>query len=159
MSDDDRPLPDGFGPPGAIASPFTIRQPVAWGELDAYGHVNNVVYLRWFETVRFHYFEVVGIGALWAAERKGPILARTEVDFRAPVRFPDELLSSMVVTRIGRSSVTMRNALWSTRDERLCAEATSVAVFVDYAAGGRPIAVPEAVRAAIRALEGPAVES
>jgi acyl-CoA thioester hydrolase len=152
-------LPERFSPPGEPTSPFTIEQPVSWGDLDAYGHVNNSVYLRWFENARFHYFELVGVVALHAQENKGPILGRTEVDFLASVRFPDTLLASVRVTRIGNTSFVMENAIWSLGQNRLCARAKNVIVMVDYAAGARKIRVPEPIRAAIRALEGPEVEA
>ena len=41
--------------------PVTLEIPVQWGEMDAFGHVNNVVYLRWFESVRIAYFERCGV--------------------------------------------------------------------------------------------------
>lgn len=151
-------VPEGFSAPGEARSPYTVRQAVAWGELDAFGHVNNAVFLRWFETVRFHYFELTGVTALHRTEKKGPILARAELDFLAPVSYPDEMLLSVRVTEVGNTSFTMENAVWSTTQERLCARGRTVIVMVDYAAGGEKIRVPEPIRAAIRALEGPSVE-
>ena len=41
--------------------PVTIELPVQWGELDSFGHVNNVVFLRWFESARIAYFERCGV--------------------------------------------------------------------------------------------------
>jgi acyl-CoA thioester hydrolase len=151
-------IPEGFSTPGEARSPLTILQPVAWGELDAYGHVNNANYLRWFETARFHYFELTGIIALHEMERKGPILARSEVDYLAPVGFPDELLVNMRISKIGNSSLISHNEVWSTRQGRLCARSRHVIVMVDYGDGYAKIRVPEPIRAAIRALEGPQVE-
>lgn len=155
----DLDLPEGFSKPGEPTSPLTIVQPVSWADLDAYGHVNNAVYLRWFENARFHYFELVGVVALHAQENKGPILAHTEVDFLAPVRFPEDLLASVRVTRVGNTSFTMENAIWSLGQNRLCARGKNVIVMVDYDAGAEKISVPEPIRAAIRALEGPDVEA
>lgn len=152
-------LPEGFSRPGEATSPLTILQPVSWGDLDAYGHVNNSVYLRWFENVRFHYFELVGVVALHAQENKGPILGHAEIDFLAPVRFPDDLLASVRVSRIGNTSFVMENAVWSLRQNRLCARGKNVIVMVDYDAGAQKIRVPEPIRAAIRALEGPEVDA
>ena len=57
-------IPEGFTAPDSLAGPVSRRQPVAWGELDALGHVNHTVYLRWFENARFGWFERVGIAAL-----------------------------------------------------------------------------------------------
>ncbi len=150
--------PEGFSDPGQPVSPYTITLPVAWGEMDSLGHVNNAVYLRWFETVRFHYFELVGMNALHEAERKGPILARADIDFLSPIEFPDQLFTSAAVFRLGNSSFTMRHRVWSTAQGRLCAQGDAVIVMVDYGAGGKSVRVPEPIRAAIRALEGAGLE-
>jgi acyl-CoA thioester hydrolase len=131
-----------------------VAQPVQWGDLDVMGHVNNTVYLRWLENGRFSYFERVGIGELLRRERRGPILARIEVDFLRPVAFPDDLLVSTRTVRLGRTSFVLRSAIWSIGAAAPCARADAVIVLVDYAAGG-PVALPESLRAAIRDFDAP----
>jgi acyl-CoA thioester hydrolase len=147
-------IPDGFTEPGSGASPYTVLQPVLWGEMDALGHVNNATYLRWFESVRFLYFEHIGLVAVHREESKGPILAHTAVDFLAPVRFPDEVLLSTKAIHLGRSSFTAEHRVWSIAQDRLVARGTGVIVMFDYGRGGS-IPIPEAIRAAIVALDGP----
>ena len=49
--------------------PLVIDWPVQWGDQDAFGHVNNTIYFRWFETVRIEYFERIGFNALLTSER------------------------------------------------------------------------------------------
>ncbi len=117
-------------------------------------HVNNATYLRWFENVRFLYFELVGLNALHRAERIGAILARTEVDFLAPVTFPDDLLVTARVVRIGNTSLVMQHRVWSSSTSRICAKAEAIVVVVDYAHEARPTTIWEPIRAAIRALDG-----
>ena len=81
--------------------PVHLEIPVAWGDMDAFGHVNNTVYFRWFESGRMALFERIGIGSE-RPERVGPILASTSCEFLAPVvlidyatgakvRVPDEM--------------------------------------------------------------------
>ncbi|MEE9381861.1 MAG: thioesterase family protein [Nannocystaceae bacterium] len=147
-------VPDDFSPPGEPRSPFTIVQSVSWSDIDAFGHVNHAVYLSWFENARFHYFELTGVSAYHASRNHGPILARITVDYRAPVRFPDELWVSMQVLRIGNTSFTTRNRVWSATQRRICAEAQAVIVMVDYGAEAAAVRVPEPIRAAMRAIEG-----
>src|SRR4051812_27249954 len=55
----------------------TVEIPVAWGDMDAFGHVNNTVYFRWFESARIAYFEKIGLNERMKRDKKGPILART----------------------------------------------------------------------------------
>lgn len=152
-------IPDGFSAPGEPSSPITIAQPVSWSDVDAYGHVNNAVYLRWIENARFEYFERIGLCAHHANTGQGPILARTEIDYRAPVSHPDTLLVCTRVTSVRNSSFAMHNRVWSTAQQRIGAEAVATIVLVDYADGGRSVRVPDVIRAAMRALDGPGIES
>ena len=147
-------VPEGFTEPGSARSPFTIRQPVAWGEMDAMGHVNNTVYLRWLENARFVYFEHIGLNALYRATKQGPILARIELDFLAPVTFPDHVLVSTRTRRIGRSSFTLEHRAWSEAQGKLCAKADAVIVMVDYGTS-TTIPVPQQIRDAITRLDAP----
>ncbi|MFO7566176.1 MAG: thioesterase family protein [Enhygromyxa sp.] len=148
-------IPPGFADPDAVAGPVSVRQPVAWGELDAFGHVNHTVFLRWFENVRIAWFERVGIAASMRAQREiGPIVARIECDYRAPVEFPDTIWASARCEELGRSSLRLCNQIWSERRAGIVAEGAVVVVILDYAAQ-RSVAIPAAVRAAILALDQP----
>ena len=62
--------------------PSRVEIPVAWGDMDAFGHVNNVVYFRWFETGRIHFFGLVGILEAISSLGQGPILAEPQCRFR-----------------------------------------------------------------------------
>jgi acyl-CoA thioester hydrolase len=154
----DLSIPPGFSDPDAAAGPVSIRQPVAWGELDALGHVNNTVYLRWFENVRISWFERIGMAALFVPQGErsgmGPILARIECDYRLPVEFPDVIWASARCLELGRSSLTLQTRIWSERRAAIVAEGGVVMVMYDYAAQ-RSAPIPEAVRAAIVALDQP----
>ena len=155
MSEPSLELPEGFADPEGAAGPVTLRQAVAWGELDAFRHVNHTVYLRWFENVRILWFERVGITALMREQegRVGPIMARLSCDYRSPVDYPDTILANNRCTRVGRSSLTLANQIWSLAQGKIVAEAEIVIVLVDSTTGkGTPL--PEAVVAAIQALDG-----
>jgi acyl-CoA thioester hydrolase len=149
--------PPGFADPAGAAGPVCIRQDVAWGELDALGHVNHTVFLRWFENVRFAWFERVGIAASMRESGGviGPILARISCDYRAPVGFPETILASARCSRLGRSSATLVNRIWSVQQDAIVAEGEVVLVLRDYRLG-RSLAFPVVIRAAIEALDDPA---
>ena len=55
--------------------PLVVEIPVVWGDLDAFRHVNNTVFLRWFETARIAYFERIGITSDLERQARAPILA------------------------------------------------------------------------------------
>jgi acyl-CoA thioester hydrolase len=136
----------------AARFPVEVEIPVAWGDMDSFGHVNNTVYLRWCETARISYFERVGLISRMESTRVGPILARATVDFRAPVRYPDTVVASASATRLGTTSFTLSYKIHSRAQATLVAEGDSVVVLVDYARGGK-VPLDDGLRAAIQALE------
>ena len=149
--------PPGFGRPGGASSPVTIIQAVNWSDLDALRHVNNAHYVRWAENGRFVYFEQVGLNHTHETLGIGPILARTEFDYLAPVTWPDEVWVATRTVSLGRTSFTLETVMWSSKQARLVGRGRFVIVTVEYHAGSRPTPIPEAVRAAMGKLEGAAL--
>ncbi len=131
--------------------PVVIEIPVQWGDQDAFGHVNNTVYLRWLESGRIAYMTRIGVIDLYRA-RIGPILASVTCDYRRQVTFPDSVSVGVSVTRIGRSSVGLKQAIVSRSAGTVVAEATSTIVVFDYGTN-KSHAVPAAIRGAIESLE------
>jgi acyl-CoA thioester hydrolase len=139
----------------ALLAQFTIviSVPVQWGDQDAFGHVNNTIYLRWFESARIAYFERIGILDLHEAKNVGPILAAISCDYRRSVTYPDTVLVGARVNRIGRSSFGMEHAVASQEKGVIAAEGSSTLVVFDYQKE-KPHPIPPALRQAIAALEG-----
>lgn len=135
--------------------PVSVSIPVAWGEMDAFQHVNNVVYVRWLETARIAYFTRLGLLERMRVEGVGPILGRVALEYRRPVTFPDTVRVDATVTRIGKSSVAMSYRLWSAAQRAEVAAGEDVFVLFDYRAE-RTTPVDGPLRAAIAALEGTA---
>jgi len=133
--------------------PSSITLPVQWGEQDAFGHVNNVVYFRWFESSRIAYMNSVGLDDLMKSEQIGPILARIECDYRRQLTFPETVRIDARVVRIGRSSIDMEHQVWSQSQSAIVANGHSTLVVFDYQ-GQCSVPVPESIRAAIADLEG-----
>jgi acyl-CoA thioester hydrolase len=137
--------------------PVTIELPVQWGEMDAFGHVNNVTYLRWFESARIAFFEQAKV--MTQMPRVGPIMARQSIDYRLPLHYPDQVLVSCGVTSIGKSSLQLAMRLRSrAHDRAIAAEGDAVIVMFDYEAGKKAL-VSDELRASIEALQEGAVES
>jgi len=132
--------------------PIVVEVPVAWGDMDAFRHVNNVVYLRWFETARIALFEAVGWRHTLEASGVGPILARTSCVFRAPVTFPDTIWVGARIEDLGVDRFTMIYRVVSKGLDRIAAEGDGRIVSFDYAKG-RKAPLPEAIRAALIALK------
>ena len=130
-----------------------VRLPVLWGDMDAFGHVNNTRFIRWFESARIAHFERVGIET-GAAVGIGPILAHVSCDYLAPVDFPGEVLVGVRATRIGTTSLTHEYVVTlSDRPDQPVAKGTGVIVMYDYDTGTKA-PVPDDLRQRIRDLDG-----
>ncbi len=138
--------------------PVRVELPVVWGEMDAYGHVNNVVYFRWFETARMTYFERLGCPAFIGRDPVGPILAQASCRFRAALAYPDRVTVGAAVEEIAADRFRMRYVVWSAALGRIAAEGEGTVVCFDYREN-RKAPVPESVRRAIVRLEAQAGET
>ena len=136
-----------------MEAPFVIHLdvPVAWGEQDLFGHVNNIVYFRYFESVRMHYLERIGTLRSHREQGIGVILASTTCDFKKPVEWPQRLRILTGTTHIGTTSFTMAYRI-TNEAGAVVAEGTSVQVMYDYNAGQKT-PIPATVRKAIEELQ------
>ena len=127
--------------------PVTLEIPVAWGDMDAFRHVNNTVYARWMESARIAYFERTG---MLAYDRTAPILARQAIDYRRPVEFPDTVVVEVRAPRVGNTSFELRYRVTSRAQGAVVAEGEAIIVLFDYVARSK-VTIPPALREAIEA--------
>ena len=130
--------------------PIVIRRPVNWGEMDAFGHVNNTVYFRYFEDVRMAHFEALGVMRVMEAQQLGPILASTRARFRAPLTYPDEVEIGSRICDLEEDRFRMVYSVFSRRLERVACEGEGLIVYLDYDSQ-RKCPVPGEVRSRIEA--------
>jgi acyl-CoA thioester hydrolase len=131
--------------------PIVIEIPVAWGEMDANGHVNNIVFFRYFESARIEYLVAIDfVGGSGAGI--GPILGSTNCRFRRPIVYPDRLRVGARSTAVAEDRFTMEYAIVSEAGGHVAAQGGGVVVAYDYGRGAKA-ALPAAVRAAIERLE------
>jgi acyl-CoA thioester hydrolase len=140
-------------PPEVAEYPAVLRLPVQWGDQDAYQHVNNVVYFRWFESARIVYLEKIGLKEMYHAQGIGPILAAIACNYRRQLNYPDTVDVGAKITRIGRTSMEMVHVLYSHEQKAVVADGTSTIVAFDYKQQ-RPTPVPAEIRAKIEEVEG-----
>jgi len=149
---------------------FSHDTEAVFGDLDAMGHVNNVVYLKWIETARIAYWIHVtgqkshsGLPTKGGATHEpGPgimsgvlidmILARTEIDYKSPVNYGESLEVFVRTSLIKRSSIVFEYAVTAKSDGRAVAEAKTIVVCYDYALM-RSKPVSQELRASILALD------
>jgi acyl-CoA thioester hydrolase len=132
--------------------PVAIEISVAWGEMDAFQHVNNVVYFRYFESSRIAYFERLGLMAIMEQTGVGPILAETRCRYRRPLTFPDTVSVGARVSEIGQDRFVMAYRVVSHELGEIVAEGDGIIVSYDYRKK-RKAPLPELVRQRIEALE------
>lgn len=115
-----------------------VRLPLRWRDMDAYGHVNNAVYLNFLEEARDAWVEKV-LGPV-AEDVWHFVLARVAIDFRSELKQVDgEIVVRCGLESIGRSSIRTREEI-RTLDGTLAAEAEAVIVPRDPDAGtSRPL--------------------
>jgi acyl-CoA thioester hydrolase len=122
---------------------FRHLEQVRFRDLDALGHVNNAVFLTYFESARIAYW-------LHATRRQGlgaldMILARAEVDFRSPLGYGESVEISVGCTSMGRSSFVLEGDMHERGSARLVAQSRKVLVHYDYASG-RTRPLPDQLR-------------
>lgn len=143
-------MPTSILPPDsaiqALSQYTTITSiPVQWGDQDAFGHVNNVVYFRWCESARIDLLHKFPSSVSMSGKSLGPILASISCDYRKQLRFPDTVHVGSMVSKIGRSSVEVSHAIFSEHWNDVAAEARSVLVIFDYQEN-RPVRIPVDLR-------------
>jgi acyl-CoA thioester hydrolase len=132
--------------------PVVIETPVAWGEMDAFRHLNNTTYFRYFESGRIAYFERLGLLEYMEATGVGPILAATSCRFKIPLTYPDTVSIGTRVSEMGDDRFTMQYFVVSHRHQRVAAEGDGLIVCFDYNQN-KKTAVPSELKHRIETLE------
>ena len=138
--------------PPPPASGVTIDQQIRWGDLDALGHVNNIVYFQYCESARIAYFDAMELDRFKRRSTDGPGMVSAQLSFRRQLHYPGQVRVTAHVTKIGRRSFTLAYEIRDVADDRVVADGDSVCVWVDYAAG-RAMPLPDELVASIVHLE------
>ena len=115
--------------------PVRVEIPVAWGDMDALGHVNNTVYFRYFETARISCFAELGLGQIEQSDGVGPILHSASCRFRIPLTHPDTVTVGARIGDVGEDRFVMLYRAVSHRHDAVAADGESLIVTFDYATG------------------------
>lgn len=133
--------------------PVVMETDVRWGDMDAFNHVNNVSYLRYFESGRIAYFEALELADFFGTDGVGPILAETSCRYKFPLTYPDRVSVGVRSVDLGEDRFTQQYILVSHQYGRVAATGDGTIVTFDYTAN-RKAAIPDRVRERIEALEG-----
>jgi acyl-CoA thioester hydrolase len=129
--------------------PITTR----WMDNDVYGHVNNVTYYSYFDTVANHYLISEGGLDIHAS----PVIAlvvESSCSYRAPAAYPDQLRAGLRVDALSRRSVTWGVAIFGAERGEALAHGRFVHVFVDREQR-TAVPIPDGIRTALEAITAP----
>ena len=107
--------------------PIIHHQPIHWGEMDAFNHLNNVVYYRYAESARIGYLQALGM----FDGNMVTVLAQSSCQYLRPVTYPDTLLLGVRCQRLGNTSIVIEYSYYSCAQEVIVATAEAVIVRLD----------------------------
>ena len=137
--------------------PVVIDIPVAWGEMDALQHVNNIVYFRYFESARIAYFEKLRFREFMNQTGVGPILASIQCKFKIPLTYPDTVSVGTRIPSIEQDRFVMEYRAVSHKSQAIAAEGEGVVVSYNYRES-KKTPLPEEMKQRILTLEESAIK-
>jgi acyl-CoA thioester hydrolase len=126
--------------------PVTVR----WGDMDAMGHVNNIIYFRYLESARVGYFEAFTgwTGRDEGGGRQGPVVVSQTFNYRLQVYYPAELEVGVRCREIRSRSFVLEYGVFRKGSDELVGDGTSVAVWLDYGTN-KAMPIPPHLRQAL----------
>ncbi|WP_334190206.1 acyl-CoA thioesterase [Noviherbaspirillum sp.] len=124
-----------------------------WMDNDAYGHVNNVVYYSWFDTVVNQFLIRKGVLDIERSQVIGLVI-ETQCNYFASVAFPERIIAGLRVAKLGNSSVRYEVAIFRDDEERASAQGHFIHVYVDRDTR-KPSAIPDAMRQLLQTIQVP----
>jgi len=128
---------------------LTLLIPIRWGDMDAYGHVNNTLYFRYMEQVRIEYLESIGYSV--PSERASPVIINAACTFLIPLTYPGIVEISMFFGAPGRSSIPSSYEIRLQGSDTLYATGDAKIVWME-ATSGKSVPIPEDFRALLSAI-------
>ena len=124
--------------------------PTRWGDNDIYGHINNVVYYEFFDTAVNSY--LIAKGALDIEKGKViGLVVETHCNYFSAIAYPDAVRAGLRVAHLGTSSVRYEVGIFREGDDTAAAQGHFVHVYVERATG-KPVPLPDALKAALKPL-------
>ncbi|RYE95463.1 MAG: acyl-CoA thioesterase [Oxalobacteraceae bacterium] len=122
--------------------PISVR----WRDMDSMAHVNNAKYISYLEEARVRW--MLGVEGVAMTDRIAPVVAATNVNYKRPLVWPNDILVELFVERLGSSSITIGHRILDQKDEGvLYSDGNVVVVWIDTQTG-KSASLPDAVRAA-----------
>ena len=132
---------------------FRTNISIRFSDIDAVGHVNNAIYLTYFEIARFNYWQEA---INWNLSENGVIVGKSEVNYLKPIMLHDQIACYVRVVRIGNSSFDVMHVLVkiTPHGEEICTTGKTVCISYDYKAN-KSILIPAKEREQMIAYDEP----
>jgi acyl-CoA thioester hydrolase len=143
LNPDDLAPPPGPATTDLTAFPVIVHAQVRWGDMDAFRHVNNTLFLRYFEMARVAHFEAIDFERPMGI---GPILGYVTCRYIRPLTYPDRLRIGVRVTKLEDDRFTQDYVLVSQAEGEVAAVGQGIVVAYDYDRASRATLPPEVKR-------------
>ena len=131
--------------------PVIVKFPVAWGDMDAFAHVKNIWFFKYFESARIKYFEETGFLDVMHQSNVGPILASTSAKFIKPIVYPDTISIGTRISALHENKFTMDYFIES-KKVGVAAVGEGLIVILDYSSS-KKVPLPLRLRENILQLQ------
>jgi len=113
--------------------PVQVELHIQWGDMDAFNHVNNAIYFKYFETARIAYFEKLGVMGFNTEDKVAPILAETNCRYKLPLNYPDTIIVGASIIENHSHGFMMEYAVYSHQHKKTSTIGTGRIVMLNYA--------------------------
>jgi len=125
--------------------PIQLIENLSWSDMDAYDHINNAVFFRYFENARMLCFEQIGMNAYMQEHKLGPILATTQASYKAPLVYPDSISIGIKIGQIDEKKFLTEYAIYSHNTKAIACYGSGLVVYYDYNLN-QSCAIPDEIR-------------
>ncbi|MGB2079669.1 MAG: acyl-CoA thioesterase [Vibrio sp.] len=109
----------------------TTQIQIAWGEMDAFHHVNNAVYFRYFESARIEFFQRIELIETLAPMHIIPVVSETSCRYKAPLTFPDTIKVTSSICHLADDHFVMQYDIYSEKLERITTTGKATVMLFD----------------------------
>ena len=134
-----------------IIFPVKLKLRIDWGEVDIFGHVNNVSIFKYIQAARIKYIEKTGLTEMYKESKIGPTLASCKCEFRKPLFYPGQITIRTRVDSVKNTSFCIYHQILDDKNQ-VSAEAQDIIVVFDFDRN-KKTQIPQKVRRRIEKLE------
>jgi acyl-CoA thioester hydrolase len=134
-----------------INFPVKLKLRIDWGDIDSFGHVNNVAIFKYIQASRVKYIEKLGLSKMHNESKIGPVLASCQCEFKIPLYYPGQITILSRVDFIKNTSFSICHRIIDDKNQ-VTGEAKDILVLFDFNSNCK-VQIPQKIRNRIEKLE------